>query len=107
MSRLKINFRQNKKNHKDSSVKIQQWRSSPINDEYWKEEYKKIKDLKPYQIKLLERGAESQSQAWLLNSMWTDWKELKSKVSNKENIKYKPSSSDWDKAYNEWRMINK
>ena len=46
--------------------------------EDWKEEYKKWKpSLKPYQLKLLEDGAKSQSQAWLINSMWCDWKDIK------------------------------
>ncbi|WP_320676048.1 hypothetical protein [Prochlorococcus sp. MIT 1300] len=48
-----------------------------MNDENWKEEYKKLKSLRPYQIKLLEEGATSLSQAWLLNSMWCEWKEIK------------------------------
>ena len=42
----------------------------------WQEEYKEWKDLKPFQVKLLEEGAQSQSQAWLINSMWCDWKAL-------------------------------
>ena len=48
-----------------------------MNDENWKEEYKKWKsDLKPFQIKLLEDGAHSQSQALMLNDMWCEWKSL-------------------------------
>ena len=41
-----------------------------MSDETWKIQYKKWKDLKPYQIKLIDDGPKSQSQAWLLNSMW-------------------------------------
>ncbi len=49
-----------------------------MEDESWKEQYKKWKvGLKPFQIKLLDEGAHSQSQAWLLNSMWCDWKDMK------------------------------
>ncbi len=49
-----------------------------MNDENWVEQYKKWKPgLKSFQIQLLEEGAQSHSQAWLLNSMWCDWKELK------------------------------
>ena len=46
-------------------------------DESWTEQYKKWKDLKPYQLKLLDEGPKSQSQAWLYNSMWCDWKDIK------------------------------
>tara|TARA_B100001250_G_C19218395_1_gene536748 strand:- start:44 stop:262 length:219 start_codon:yes stop_codon:yes gene_type:complete len=47
-------------------------------DQDWKEEYKLMKKLKPMQIKLLDEGAQSLSQSWLVNAMWCDWKELKS-----------------------------
>ena len=46
-------------------------------DESWKSQFKKWKDLKPYQIKLIDEGPNSQSQAWLLNSMWCEWKDMK------------------------------
>ena len=36
------------------------------------------KKLKPYQIKLIDDGPKSQSQAWLLNAMWCEWMDLKS-----------------------------
>ena len=48
-----------------------------MNDENWQEEYKELKSLRPYQIKLLEEGATTLSQAWLLNNMWCEWKEIK------------------------------
>ncbi len=45
---------------------------------HWIAEYKKWKSgLKPFQIQLLDEGAKSQSQAWLLNEMWCEWKSLK------------------------------
>ena len=48
-----------------------------MNDENWKEEFKQRKPgLKAFQIKLLEEGAESQNQAWLLNDMWCEWKDI-------------------------------
>ena len=48
-----------------------------MNDENWKEEFKKWKpSLKPFQIKLLEGEAQSQNQQWLVNDMWCEWKEL-------------------------------
>ncbi len=48
-----------------------------MSEESWKEEYKEWKSLKPFQLSLLENGPESLSQAWLLNSMWCEWKEIK------------------------------
>tara|TARA_B100000579_G_C22350359_1_gene629125 strand:+ start:253 stop:456 length:204 start_codon:yes stop_codon:yes gene_type:complete len=48
-----------------------------MNEETWKIQYKQWKNLKPYQIKLIDDGAKSQSQAWLLNSMWCEWLVLK------------------------------
>ena len=51
----------------------------PMSEENWKTQYKKWKDLKPYQIKLIDDGPKSQSQAWLLNSMWCEWMDLKRK----------------------------
>ena len=48
-------------------------------EEIWKTQYKQWKKLKPYQIKLIEDGPKSQSQAWLYNSMWCEWMDLKIK----------------------------
>ena len=48
-------------------------------EEIWKIQYKKWKKLKPYQIRLIDDGPKSQSQAWLLNSMWCEWLDLKEK----------------------------
>ena len=60
-----------------------------MNDETWKKQYKEWKDLKPYQIKLIDEGPKSQSQAWLLNSMWCEWMDLRetniSKISQINN----------------------
>ena len=48
-----------------------------MNDENWKEELKEWNpNLKPYQIKLLDEGAKSNSQILLLSDMWLEWKEL-------------------------------
>ena len=48
-----------------------------MSEETWKIQYKKWKILKPYQIRLIDDGPKSQSQAWLLNSMWSEWMDLK------------------------------
>ena len=48
-----------------------------MDDKDWKEEYKKWKPLNPFEIELLNQGANSLSQSWLLNAMWCDWKNIK------------------------------
>ena len=48
-----------------------------MSNESWKDQYKQWKNLKPYQTKLIDEGPKSQSQAWLLNSMWCEWLDLK------------------------------
>ena len=50
-----------------------------MDEETWKIQYKQWKKLKPYQIKLIDDGPKRQSQAWLLNSMWCEWIDLKRK----------------------------
>ncbi len=48
-----------------------------MNDANWREEFKQWKPgLKPFQIKLLEEGAQSQSQALMLSDMWCEWKNI-------------------------------
>ena len=46
-------------------------------EEICKIQDKKWKKLKSYQIRLIDDGPKSQSQAWLLNSMWCEWMDLK------------------------------
>ena len=49
-----------------------------MNDENWIDQYKHWKpSLKSFQLKLLEEGPNSQSQAWLFNSMWCEWQDIK------------------------------
>ena len=48
-----------------------------MTEETWKIQYKKWKNLKPYQIKLIDYGPKSQSHALLLNSMWCEWMDLR------------------------------
>ncbi|KGG16098.1 MULTISPECIES: hypothetical protein [unclassified Prochlorococcus] len=56
-----------------------------MNDENWKEELKQLNpSLKPYQIKLLEEGAGSNSQTLMLCDMWLEWKDLSAKKKLKE-----------------------
>ena len=66
-------------------------------EETWKTQYKQWKKLKPYQIKLIDDGPKSQSQAWLLNSMWCEWMDLKKKniseISTNDNLSW---SDPWE-----------
>tara|TARA_Y100001968_G_C19029170_1_gene558964 strand:+ start:241 stop:456 length:216 start_codon:yes stop_codon:yes gene_type:complete len=68
-------------------------------DESWKNEYKQWKDLKPYQVKLIDEGPISQSQAWLLNSMWCEWEDLRKTMDNKlklSGINNYSSNDPWE-----------
>ena len=65
-----------------------------MTDENWKIQYKQWKSLKPYQLKLIDEGPKSQSQAWLLNSMWCEWMDLKRKNVDKVSINDLSSNTD-------------
>ena len=43
----------------------------------WKTEYQSMKLLNKKQIQLLEEGAKSLSQSWMLGAMYGDYKKLK------------------------------
>ena len=43
----------------------------------WRNEYKSLKVLSSYQIKLLETGPQSLSQSWIIGAMHIDWKRIK------------------------------
>ncbi len=66
-----------------------------MSEETWKIQYKKWKNLKPYQIKLIDDGAKSQSQAWLLNSMWCEWLVLK-KINISDISENDISNNPWE-----------
>ena len=70
-----------------------------MDEENWKIQYKQWKKLKPYQIKLIDDGPKSQSQAWLLNSMWCEWMDLK-RINISEACP-KNSSSTWTDPWDE------
>ena len=68
-----------------------------MNDETWKNQYKQWKNLKPYEIKLIDDGPKSQSQAWLLNTMWCEWRYLKKVNSHEISKKVISSLTDpWE-----------
>ena len=47
-----------------------------FDDSNWKEEYKNFTTNKKY-LELLENGAKSISQGWILGSLYNKWKRLK------------------------------
>ena len=66
-----------------------------MNDENWKEELKQWKPrLKPFQVKLLEEGARSQSQTLMLADMWCEWKDLSIKKKVEKVLKQPLSIED-------------
>ena len=65
-----------------------------MNDDNWKQEYKQMKVLQPFQIKLLDEGAQSLSQTWLLNEMWCDWKDIKFIEVEKDSL-MSISNTEW------------
>ena len=68
-----------------------------MNKESWKDQYKQWKNLKPYQIKLIDNGPKSQSQAWLLNSMWCEWMDMKKlNVSEFSTNELSSSTDPWE-----------
>tara|TARA_Y100001968_G_C19449726_1_gene767694 strand:- start:2664 stop:3014 length:351 start_codon:yes stop_codon:yes gene_type:complete len=106
MANFQLNFLSDKELKQRSSKHIEQWGNTVETNQSWKEEYKKLKDLKKHEINLLEKGAQSQSQAWLLNKMWSDWQEIKETRSKQSNPKIQRSSKEWEKAFIEWKKLH-
>ena len=67
-----------------------------MDDENWKQEYKEWKLLKASQIQLLDEGPQTLSQSWLINAMWSDWKDLKTSRPDKLPLHH-TSSNQWCK----------
>ncbi len=68
-----------------------------MNDEAWIEQYKQWNTgLQPFEIKLLDEGAQSQSQQWLRNKMWCEWNELKKNKDTKLHLHNKLIQDPWD-----------
>tara|TARA_Y100001938_G_scaffold73645_1_gene102001 strand:- start:2241 stop:2468 length:228 start_codon:yes stop_codon:yes gene_type:complete len=60
-----------------------------IDDSNWREEWKAYTSNK-FQLELLENGAKSLSQSWILGAMYNNWKKMKG---YKESIPPDVSSS--------------
>ena len=61
--------------------------SKPYDDSNWREDYLGYKHVTKRQRELLENGAKSLSQSWLLGAMYNEWKRMKGyhKFDPKEN----------------------
>tara|TARA_B100001109_G_scaffold118190_1_gene96363 strand:- start:8 stop:250 length:243 start_codon:yes stop_codon:yes gene_type:complete len=68
--------------------------SKPYDDSNWKQEYLGYKHVNKKQRELLENGAKSLSQSWLLGAMYSEWKQMKgyNKYDPKENVGQMQSS---------------
>tara|TARA_Y100001937_G_C7042378_1_gene295252 strand:+ start:680 stop:916 length:237 start_codon:yes stop_codon:yes gene_type:complete len=69
-----------------------------FDDSNWKEEYKNFTTNKKY-LELLENGAKSISQGWILGSLYNKWKRLKGydkydPIENKGQLQ--SSFKDWE-----------
>ena len=67
-------------------------------DSNWKEEYKQYTSNKRY-LELLENGAKSLSQGWILGALYNKWKRLKGydkydPIENKGQLQ--SSFKDWE-----------
>ena len=68
-----------------------------MEDKSWKEEYKEWKKLEGFKQKILDEGPQTQSQAWLINQMWSEWSELKKQKIAREAIRPAYRATDpWD-----------
>ena len=57
-----------------------------MNDKDWRQEYKGMRILNKRQKQLLDEGAKSLSQSWILQAMYNDWKRKKGiKADTEEN----------------------
>ena len=65
-----------------------------MDDSNWREEYLGYKHVNKKQRELLENGAKSLSQSWLLGAMYSEWKQMKgyNKYDPKENVGQMQSS---------------
>ena len=68
--------------------------SKPYDDSNWRQEYLGYKHVNKKQRELLENGAKSLSQSWLLGAMYSEWKTMKgyNKYDPKENVGQMQSS---------------
>ena len=69
-----------------------------FDDSNWKEEYKNFTTNKKY-LELLENGAKSISQGWILGSLYNKWKRMKGydrydPIENKGQLQ--SSFKDWE-----------
>ena len=68
-------------------------------DMNWREEFKAYTNSK-YQLELLENGAKSLSQSWVMQSMYCDWKKIKG-IREPEPPDCSSSFKEWNKKVEE------
>ena len=74
----------------------------PYDDSNWREEYKSYTSNPKY-LELLENGAKSLSQGWILGHLYDEWKRVKGyhKYDAKENTGQCQSSfKEWESKIN-------
>jgi len=74
-----------------------------MNDKDWRKEYLGMKIHSKKSRELLENGAKSLSQSWLLGAMYSEWKKMKgyTKYDPEENTGQCQSSfKDFEKSIN-------
>ena len=69
-------------------------------DTNWREEFKEYTNSK-YQLELLENGAKSLSQSWVLQSMYGQWKKIKG-IKDPEPPDCSSSFKEWNKKAHEY-----
>ena len=65
-------------------------------DDSWREEYKQLRNLKENQIKVLDEGAKSLAQSWMLNAMHQDYQRIKGITD--------PEPPDCSSSFQEWNQ---
>ena len=65
-----------------------------FDDSNWREEYKNYTSSKK-ELELLENGAKSLSQSWILGALYQKWKKLKG-IREKEPPDCQSSFSEWN-----------
>ena len=66
-----------------------------FDDSNWREEYKNYTSSKR-ELELLENGAKSLSQSWILGALYQKWKRIKNIPPEPETPECKSSFGDWN-----------
>ena len=72
-----------------------------IDDSNWREEYKNYTTNKLH-LELLENGAKSLSQSWILGALYIKWKKIKN-IKDPEPPDCSSSFLEWEKNVNQYQ----